>query len=170
MRPGRATSGPLPSARMPGAVRCALCQPVGTAVPVPSPRRLPSLLPAARCPPPAAAAASSSRRPHCRGGGARSGGSDGAGAAGGCGAAGAARSGCGVVLCVLGSSGYRDAFNGSRACFVSRPTPPPLHGAANSINPLFEEMVRIIMPSLRFFKDVALFGGVIRRCIASGAS
>lgn len=123
MRPGRATSGPLPSARMPGAVRCALCQPVGTAVP--SPRRLPSLLPAARCPPPAAAAASSSRRPHCRGGGARSGGSDGAGAAGGCGAAGAARSGCGVVLCVLGSSGYRDAFNGSRACFVSRPTPPP---------------------------------------------
>lgn len=56
------------------------------------------------------------------------------------------------------------------ALYLAQPPPPPLHGAANSINPLFEEMVRIIMPSLRFFKDVALFGGVIRRCIASGAS
>lgn len=43
---------------------------------------------------------------------------------------------------------------------------PPPRGAADSINPLFKAIVRMItvMALLRFLKDVALYGGVIHRC------
>lgn len=75
-----------------------------------------------------------------------------------------ARSDCSVCICASGSSGCRDAFNGSRVCFFPSFLPPP-RGVADSINRLFKEIVRIIiMALLRFLKDVALYGGVIHRC------
>lgn len=132
----------------------------------PPPQRLPSLLPAARCPPPAAAV-SSSRRPHC-GGGARSGESGSSGAAGGCGAPGRARSGCSVCICASVRwvpPGIETRLMALESAFFLSFLPPP-RGAADSINPLFKAIVRMItvMALLRFLKDVALYGGVIHRC------